>query len=108
MSEYIDLVLCKHPSENKHCKEKSYLFQAPNWSHLKPFEDVIVDTRKGEQPAKVINSITVKKDSDEFKFIVGMAGATLPLRKVKSRVVRVEMEFMDEEENENGTDQTGE
>ena len=102
MSNYIDLVICKHPNS-----DKKYLFQAPCWSHLKPSEDVIVDTRKGKEPAKVVESITVSKDSDEYKFITLLVAksneqATLPLKKVLSRVVTDELKY--DEEDKDGTD----
>jgi hypothetical protein len=93
MSNYIDLVICKHPN----C-DKKYLFQAPRWTNLKPFDDVIVDTINGKQPAKVIESMTVEKNSDEYKFITLLVAksneqATLPLRKVLSRVVTNELKY---------------
>ena len=94
---YIELVVCKHP-----IIEKKFLFCAPPWSGLKTGDEVIVDTKKGEQPATVVTKTLVEKDSEVYGFILESTGATLPLRRVLKKIEYKTFEY--EEENENVTD----
>lgn len=97
MSEYVDLVLAKHEKVGR-----GFLFVAPAFSHFTRGEDIIVDTVNGHQQATVIDSLTVGKDSDEFKFIRHMTGMR-SLKKVIGKVV-----YLEYEEEKNGTDHDGE
>lgn len=96
MSDYIDLVICKHANS-----DHPYIFKAPAWSYLKKGDDVIVETKRGEQPAKVERVYTVDTtDSDEFEFILMASGVTTPLRKVLKKIEYKEFEYDDEEDSE--------
>ncbi len=97
MSNYIDLVLCQQP-------RGAYLFYAPAFTNLKEGQSVIVDTKLGEMPAKVITTYTVNKDSEAYKFILKMLeanGATLPFKRVLAKVDHSELKY---EEDTDGTD----
>lgn len=94
---YVDLVLCKHPNN-----DGLFLFYAPAWSRLKKGGQVIVNTQKGESLAIVQDCVTVDNETNEYKFIVELANAKLPLKKVLSKVVYDKFEY--EEEDENGID----
>ena len=86
MSKYIDLVLVKH-NENG----KTFLFQAPAFSHIEAGTELTVDTTIGKTSGNAIaDSITVEDGSDEMEFIAKAANAKLPLRKVLSQVHRIE------------------
>lgn len=88
---YIELVVCKHPN----CK-KNFLFYAPAWTGLKKGDEVIVDTKKGEQPAIVQSKTIVEEGSEVYSFILESTGATLPLRKVLKVVFYRELEYKEE------------
>ena len=100
MSNYIELVVCKHPNS-----QFKFLFYAPAWTGLKTGDEVIVDTKHGEQPATVLTKTIVEKDSELYNFILESMSATLPLKRVLKKVIYVEMNY---EEDENVTDNTGE
>ena len=75
---YIDLVAVTH-----HEGERPFLFQAPAWTYaLKPGTEVVVDTVKGMQKGRVVDSITVGVGGEHYDFIVKAMNATLPLKKV--------------------------
>lgn len=95
MSEYIDLVVCKH-----YGNDTPFLFQAPAWSHLKEGDRVVVDTRKGEHEATVVFSDCVDVESDEMNLAICASNATLPLRKVLKKVVYREFEYKEDEDEQ--------
>ena len=96
---YIDLVLCKHEGNSDY-----YLFYAPSFSNLVGLE-VIVETKHGEAKAVVEDSLTIDPTDEKFKFILKLAGATKPLRKVVSKVKYYGFVYDDEtEEYLNGID----
>lgn len=94
MSKYVDLVTCKQ-------EHGIWLFYAPAFSYLHEGQELVVDTQCGEQPATVISAYTVEKDSDLYNFIIKATGATLPLKKVLSKVNYKKLEY---EEETDGTD----
>lgn len=96
MSEYIDLVCCKHEGN-----PQPFLFRAPAWSNLKKGDGCIVETKNGQYLAKVENCITISpnSDSDELLFILQGYGATLPLKKVLKKITYKEFKY-EEDENE--------
>lgn len=94
MSDYIDLVLCKHPMN-----EKTYLFRAPAFSHLKKGDGVFVETRKGEQLAEVINSWTGNVDDGEFmEFIKDCTHAKFPLMRITGKLELKTFDYKEEDE----------
>lgn len=93
---YIELVVCKHPN----CDRK-FLFYAPAWTGLDKGNEVIVDTKNGEKTAIVMTKADVEKNSEEYRFILELAGATLPLRRVLKVVRYKEIRY---EEDDNVTD----
>ena len=96
MSKYFDFVLCKH--ENS---DRTYLFHAPAWSYLSKGDLVVVDTKKGEQMAMVISSITLGDDeTDKIDFIMNATGADADVKKVLRKVVYREFEYKEDEANE--------
>ncbi len=88
---YVDLVLCKHEKVGK-----GFLFVAPPFTHLKRGDDVIVDTKKGKQPAIVIDSITTNIHSDDYMFIRKMNGMR-ELKKVLGKIVY--LDYSEEEKD---------
>lgn len=94
-SQYIDLVLCKH-----HNNDRYFLFQAPEFSGLQNGDQVIVETRKGEKEAIVIDKTTVNttSDNDFIEFAMTVCNATHPLKKVLKKVVYIELKYGDENE----------
>lgn len=92
MSEYIDLVICKHGNN-----PNAFIFQAPEWSTLKAGDKVIVETKKGEAEATVERVYTVNTtDKEEFEFIMMASGASLPLKKVLKKVTYKVFRYEDE------------
>lgn len=89
--KYIDLVLCQHPNDNR-----NFLFVAPAWSRLQRGDNVMVDTRNGKCLAIVQDTALVEKDSDLYIFIVTASKATLPLKKVISKIEYHEFEYEEE------------
>jgi len=92
MSNYIDLVTCKHPNS-----DRTFIFYAPAWTHLKCGTDVIVETKKGNQPAKVMDSVTVEEHSDIYDFIIKLSKATLPLKRIMRVIEYRDIEYKEEE-----------
>lgn len=90
---YLDLVLCKHPN----C-EKKYLFRAPSYSNLEVGDEVVVETKKGEQPATVLAQLHVDNASREYKFITEFVEAKEPLKRVLKILKYYEIGYEDEEE----------
>lgn len=96
MSDYIDLVICKHANS-----DHPYIFKAPAWSNLNAGDDVFVETKHGEKIATVERKYTVDTtDNDEFEFILMASGVTTPLRKVLKKIEYKEFEYDDEEDSE--------
>ena len=89
---YVDLVLCKHDGD-----PKPYLFYAPAFEHLKD-KEVIVETKHGLAKAVVIDSISIDPTTDNFNFVLKLAGATKPLRKVVSIIRYHELNYNEEME----------
>ena len=92
-TKYMELVLVRFGDVTA----KSYLFEAPAWKTFNPGDRVVVNTEQGTQDAWVVNSLSVAKGSEEFDFIVECAHATLPLKRIKSKLKVVELEYDDEE-----------
>ena len=93
MSNYIDLVACKHANN-----DKVFLFQAPCFSHLVEGDKVIVETRYGNAEAEVIRSYVVGTDDDELiDMFIALSGAKKPIRKVLKKIIYKEYEYKEEE-----------
>lgn len=90
---FIDLVLCKHMVD-----PRQYLFYAPAFSCLQKDDQVVVDTVRGNQTATVINSVTVDVDTEDYRFILDATNATLPLKRVISKVAYRELEYKPEKD----------
>ena len=95
MSKFVDLVLVRH-TEN----ERTFLFQAPAFSHLKKGERVLVSTMTGSAEGTVVASETFDDGSDAFAFIVQATGAYLPLRRVMQRISYTDLSYEEDAENE--------
>lgn len=75
---YIDVVAVKFSKEGK-----TYLFSAPSWTRaIHEGSQVKVETSKGEDYGEVIAKETFDEKSDDLQFVVKVAGATLPLKRV--------------------------
>lgn len=94
---YITLVLCKH---NKHSSD-TYLFQAPAWRTFREGDEVMVEAKDDIKRAFVVDYMSCNPESDEFRFAVKACHATLPLKRVISRVEYREFKYP---EAENGSD----
>ena len=93
MRTYIDLVVCKHPNDNK-----AYLFKAPQFSHLEKSDKVIVETKKGDAEAEVVATYTIGGDDDElWSMFIALSGAEIPLKKVLKKITYREFKFEEEE-----------
>lgn len=93
MSNYVDLVLVKFDDTT------TWLFYAPWMSRLRKGDIVIVDTQSPARPAnmvkgEVVSVIEVKRDSEEYNFIMEVAH-TKHLRRVLGRAVPYD--YTDEE-----------
>jgi hypothetical protein len=98
MSDYVDMVLAK-----REAIDRGHLYVAPAFSRFKRGDDVMVETSDGgKRQATIIDSLTVEKDSDKYKFIRHMTGMR-SLKKVIGKVV-----YLTYEEEKNGTDHDGE
>lgn len=84
----VGLALCQHSGSSG-----KFLFQMPRYSNLKPGDLVIVDTKHGEQEARVIVTETMYTDGDDYRMILAATGATLPLRKVLRKVTFRELDY---------------
>ena len=98
---YIDLVAV-NLLDNPAAKNKLYLFMAPPFSHLASGQEVYVDTMYGEKRGVVVQSYTANKNlsDNEDKMIIAFSGATLPLKRVIAKCVRLEMDYADYEKEE--------
>lgn len=92
---FIDLVYCTHTN----CGD-GYLFRAPFCSYLENGTSVKVETKKGVQPATVIKSIQIADDSNTYRFMLTLAGATHPLKKVLAVLRERELYYGEEKEND--------
>ena len=82
MSDFMDLVICKHDNNSK-----VFIFRAPAWTGLK----------KGEAEATVEKTYTVDvSDKDSFEFILMAGGVSLPLKRVLKRVMFIDLDYGDE------------
>ena len=90
---FIDLVLCKHLVDSR-----KFLFYAPAFSCLQKNDQVVVDTVRGNQTAIVVNSVTVDVDTEDYRFILDATNATLPLKKVISKVMYRDLEYKPEKD----------
>ena len=92
--DYFDFVLVKH----ENC-DKPFLFRAPAWSHLGKNDEVIVETKHGNEKAIVIASKTLGCDEqDEIDFIMQATGASEDVKKV---LAKIELRTFDYEEDDN-------
>ena len=94
MSNYIDLVLVKLDNDYG-----TWLFYAPWMSRLRSGDVVIVDIQSPDRPTntvkgEVISVIEVKRDGEEYNFIMEFAH-TKQLRRVLSRAIPYD--YKDEE-----------
>ena len=92
MSDFMDLVICKHDNNSK-----VFIFRAPAWTGLKKGDRVLVETKKGEAEATVEKTYTVDvSNKDSFEFILMAGGVSLPLKRVLKRVMFIELDYKDE------------
>lgn len=97
MSDYIDLVLCKHAS-----LDRLVPFEAPAWSNLKKGDSVKVEGGiMGHRVVEVVKTLTIEKKSEELDFILTLIDPPMPLRKIKSKLIYQDFEY---EEETDGTD----
>ncbi len=82
MNDVIGLVLCKHRNEGK-----KYLFRAPAYSSIDKGDTVVVEDQNGETMATVVGYADVIVGNEEYEMILECCGATLPLKRVLSKVV---------------------
>lgn len=89
---FVDLCLCKHDG----CDGK-FLFYAPAFNNLKG-KEVIVETKNGLAKAIVEDSLTIDTENEGYRYILNLAGATKPLRKVVSVIRYSEFDYDEETE----------
>lgn len=89
MEKYIYMVACKFEGSSK-----AYLFEAP--TYIFPDTEVLVDTRHGASRAKVMGSQYVEIDSDMYKLLLAISGATMPLKRVIGKYDYTEFEYRKE------------
>lgn len=89
---YIDLVLVKYDAISD-----PRLFMAPFISAVNKGDTVVVDTAAGERKAKVINVMSINTEREEYAFIIDATGATLPLKRVLSKVTRIDLNYKEYE-----------
>jgi len=96
MSEYIDVVLCRHSA-----LDRLVPFEAPAWSRLKEGDSVkVVGGIMGHEVVEVVKCITIQKDSEELDFILTIIDPPLPLRRVLSKLRFEPFEYEEEKDNE--------
>ena len=89
----IGLALCKHDG----CAQ-SFLFQMPRYASLKEGDHVIVETKNGEQEARVVAKSTFYGiNDDDYKMIVAATGAKEPLKKVLKKIIYEELKYDDDD-----------
>ena len=71
MNKFISLVLCQI-DENR----SSSLYIAPPWNGLEKGNRIMVETPDGDELATVIDCMSVRKDSGEYKFILACKGVS--------------------------------
>lgn len=83
--DYVDLVICK---------EDDSLYQAPEFSMLKPDDKVII-LYKGQEVVRTIkNVISISKKSEEYQFIVEMSDQPYPFR-ITQKIIFKEFDYKD-------------
>lgn len=86
MSNYFNIVLAKHDNS-----DKVLLFKAPCGKYFDEGDRIIVETKKGDFPATVVGFDSyVTEDSSAFKMLVKATGATLPLKRVIARFIKID------------------
>lgn len=85
---YIDLVLVMFPSN-----KRPYLFQAPGFSRIKTGDKLIVENADGKAEGYVLGVNSVQPDCEDFEFAVTACQATLPLKRVISKIEYRMMEY---------------
>lgn len=74
---YVDLVLLKEDEAN--------IYMAPKFSMLKPDDHVVVVTGTGNENILTVKDvISVSVESDEYRFILELAGQKRPLKITKA------------------------
>lgn len=91
MSEFIDLVICKHEGNN--C---NYLFAAPPFSNLQEADRVLVETKRGQKEAIVQDCATIENKSKEYEFLLKCASAYEPLKRVVGKIVYRMFDYAEE------------
>ena len=91
----IGLALCQHDGSSG-----KFLFRMPAYANLQSGDLVIVDTKHGEQEARVIQTATTYTSDDEYKMLMAATGATLPLKKVLRKVEFRELSYDGEDPDE--------
>ena len=85
--DYIDLVLAKLPTG------KVNVYQAPEFSCLKQDDEILVKAWDGQDLcAKIVDVIAIRKDSDEFRFIMEIFDIHEPYR-VSKKVTYKEFDY---------------
>ncbi len=102
--DYMDYVTVKH--ESVLMESQPYLFIAPAFSGLKEGDSVIVETSRGEQLAKVNAVTTVNMDDEIADFIIKSTGAKSPLKRVLKKIIYMDFEYEDDDEQSRDDSQT--
>ena len=102
--KFVDLAICQHDNDTR-----KFLFQVSCYE-ISVGDRVIVETKNGNKYATVIAKHTVYNEPDkdeEYRFIVEAMSATLPLKRVLTKVREIDIDWSDyeteetkEEENE--------
>lgn len=91
--EYIDLVLC-HIYDDP--RKRPYLFFAPAFSNLEKGNKVIVDAAGDQKFALVEACCTVGLGDSCYEALIVACKATLPLKRVLSRLIYVDFNYKEE------------
>ena len=74
-----------------------FLVEAPRFTYLKDGDQVIISDGENEKLCRVVMSITVDPESEEYKFIVTAMGAKEPLMKITKKIIYHDLEYREDE-----------
>lgn len=96
MSKYIDLVVVRHPND-----DRDFVYQAPSWSDLKEDDEVVCEAEGMPLYGLVKKTCHADFDfhADEISVILYLAKAEMPLKRILSKVTYKEFEYSEDEDD---------
>lgn len=92
MSNYVQFVVCQLDGVSK-----KYLFYSPAFSDIKIGDEVLVDTKFGEQRATVLAVCNTSSDDVERALRVLAGGEDKPVKKVIGKYNFVKFDYSEDE-----------